>query len=296
MAQVVTLENYRPPARYDDVPWNRARVEESTLETGGSWSIIDTVDLDPLDDDPTDPALRSFTVEGTDVDLWYRVTFLDASNGLSLPSTPIQNTTATSSAFATADELAARLGLDLTDEERTRAETLLAAASNVIRDETGLTFDLGTTTYTRAGTSDSRIPLPERPVVSVDTVELNGSEITGWYVSGNELVRGSIYVVNGPDPGDYASTSFGWERDTLEITYTHGYATIPGIVKQTALEMCVRVWVNPGSVVQEADGSTEATYAPYAEPPRGLMLTRAELGTLQRKLGMKGRSVTIGGG
>lgn len=297
MPQVVTFEDYTPPQREDGNPWTQARIDEAATSTG-TWTTIDTVDLDPIDTDPSNPAAQSFTTEaGTGDGLWYRVVFFDGDGDASAPTDPVQNAPATTTAFATARDLAYRLGLTFDDEERDRADALLEAASDVIRDETGLALTLATSTYTRPGTTDARIPLPERPVVSVASVALNGVAIDGWYVSGNEIVREGWLNSALFDRLILSTGGFwGFERDTLTIVYTHGYADPSGVVKQTCLEMCVRVWVNPGSVVQAGDGSEDTTFAPYADPPRGLMLTKSELGAIRRKLGMRGRSLTIGGG
>lgn len=309
MAQVITFEDFRPPPRYDATPWTNVRIEESSdydsaAPDDATWATIDTVALSPADSDPADPASRDVTTENADdaAGLWYRLTFVDGSGDEALPAAPLQNLVdPLTAAVATTDELAARLGIVFTAEERDRAEILLALASNVIRDavqqQIGLTED---GVLTRPGTTDSRIPLPGWPVVSVASVALNGTTMGGWYVSGNELVRDGFSilidgVVNSSDA--VISSGFGYERDTLTITYTHGYANPPALVKQTALEMCVRVWVNPGNVVKESDGSTEAMYAGYsADPPRGLLLTKGEIGALHRRFGMRGRSLTIGGG
>lgn len=201
-------------------------------------------------------------------------------------------------AFATAADLANRLGLVFTADETARAEALLADASEVIRDETGQTITLvEDDVLARRGTVDDRIVLPQRPVVSVASVVLDGSEISDWYLDGDAIVRaGSLDVGLGIlDRPRYGSRGFGCEQETLTITYTHGYAETPGRIKAIALEMVARVWVNPGSVIQENEGDTGATYAPYTEPPRGLQLTNSELRSLRRRFGRRASSITIGG-
>lgn len=104
MSEVVSFENYLPPARFDDVPWEQAQIDESDA-FDGTWTTIDTITFDVPDPDPADPAERSFTTpNGSDVDLWYRVTFLDGNGGMSTPTTPVQNTTAGSTPYATTDD------------------------------------------------------------------------------------------------------------------------------------------------------------------------------------------------
>lgn len=103
MPEVITFEDYTPPARFDSIPWESVTIEEAPLVTG-DWTQIDSISLDPLDDDPSDPALRSFTTNaGTDEGLWYRITFVDGSLNTSLPTTPIQNVAASDAQTIYAD-------------------------------------------------------------------------------------------------------------------------------------------------------------------------------------------------
>lgn len=104
MTEVVSFNNYRPPARYDDVPWTQAQIDEAANATG-PWTTIDTITFDVPDPDPADPGERSFTTpNGTAPDLWYTVTFIDDDSGTSIPTTPIQNTAA-GTPYATVDDL-----------------------------------------------------------------------------------------------------------------------------------------------------------------------------------------------
>ena len=78
MAEVITFQNFRPPARYDAKPWTFARIEESA-DGLTAFTLIDTVTLAP-DADPANPQLRSFTTEkGTALGYWYRIVFADAT-------------------------------------------------------------------------------------------------------------------------------------------------------------------------------------------------------------------------
>ena len=91
MAQVVTFVGYRPPPRYDALPWTHARIDEAPTESG-AWTVLETIALSPLDTDPAHPVARSFTTElGTALDYWYRVAFVDATGDTSQPTDPVQN-------------------------------------------------------------------------------------------------------------------------------------------------------------------------------------------------------------
>ena len=45
---VITFERFRPPARYDLIPWSEARIEESDAEDG-TYTQIDIAVLSPVD-------------------------------------------------------------------------------------------------------------------------------------------------------------------------------------------------------------------------------------------------------
>src|SRR5512138_2005306 len=113
MTQVLTLTGITPPARYDDLVWTSGRVEEATTETG-SYTLLESITLDPEDDDPENPLSRSFTVEGATAGRWYRVVFVDASGDLSVPSVPVLAATGVFAAYASRTELARLLKVDAT--------------------------------------------------------------------------------------------------------------------------------------------------------------------------------------
>ena len=302
MSQVVSFEDYTPAARFDSIPWSAVKVEEGTTSSG-PWTLIDTITLSPPDSDPANPQARNITTDNASdtSDLWYRLTFTDANGGVGQPSEPVQNT-APDTPFASVDDFQTRIRKTLTAEERTWAEALLAEASAVLADEVGQQIALATETITIPGTTNERILLPQRPVVSVASVLLNGTALgegTDWFLEENELVRipSSLTLgVGGLVDSEFAfplGTGFGWEEQTLTITYTHGYAEIPGKVKAICLEMAVRVWVNPGSVAREAIGDTNTVYDNMRFSPGGLLPTDDERKQLKRLFGRKVTSITV---
>jgi hypothetical protein len=142
MAEVVTFLRYRPPARFDSLPWTEVRIEESATEDG-TYTQIDAIALSPLDADPSDPAFRSFTTElGTALEYWYRILFADASGDISQPTTPIQNLASLAVpdvlAYATTNELARILKIRTpTAEQNIAMQRVLDAAALEIDAELG---------------------------------------------------------------------------------------------------------------------------------------------------------------
>lgn len=202
--------------------------------------------------------------------------------------TPVSSVTR----FATSSDLEVRLGLEFTVEEHVRAAKLLADASKLIQDETGQTISLVTAdTLIRRSVYDDRFRLPQRPVVSVASVVLDGVTVdpTSWYVEGDEVVQAGIAEQF------FAAVSRGWGGPlrTLTVVYTHGYTTVPGLARSVCMEAVARVWVNPGAVVQESIAGVVTTYAPYSSPPRGLLLTDDEKASLNNLLRRQSGSVSL---
>lgn len=111
-------------------------------------------------------------------------------------------------AFATADDLAARLNRVFTEEEETWIETLLGDASTYLRGVIGQTvFPQAEVTFTD-WPSARRVDFPQFPVVAVDSVE-----------------RASVAVEYKLRPGYIILCD--WLDDPVDITYTYGYATAP---------------------------------------------------------------------
>jgi hypothetical protein len=136
MGEVVSFVGYRPPERFDSLPWTEVRVEEAATETG-VYAPLETIALSPLDADPANPAARSFTTQlGTDVGYWYRVIFADADGDVSQPTTPVQNTTGstvTADVYVSTDELFRVLHVrNPTPDQVVAGERVLAAAAGEI--------------------------------------------------------------------------------------------------------------------------------------------------------------------
>jgi hypothetical protein len=128
---VVTLEDYRPSPRFDSLPWTQARIEEGTTSTG-PWTALETINLSPVDSDPSNPAYRNFTTQlGTAPDLWYRVVFLDATGDLGLPTFGVQNSSVSRPIYATPTELARLLRVNETQRHASLRRVLEAAAIEI---------------------------------------------------------------------------------------------------------------------------------------------------------------------
>jgi len=203
--------------------------------------------------------------------------------------------------FASHDDFAARMGLTLTADEQTRADTLLTLASGLIIEATGQDIALVTDdTYEAPSIYGDRLRLPQRPVVSVSEVSLTptgGSpsviDPTTYYLEGGELVRSRFPLGYELVFRNYGQGWLGpyW---TISVTYTHGYASdaIPSVVKTVCMEAVRRVWVNPGGAISSTIGDSQAAYGNDA--PSGLLLTAKETARLNDVLlGYQSGTVTL---
>ncbi|MGW1277587.1 hypothetical protein ACWD4V_11615 [Streptomyces tsukubensis] len=145
--------------------------------------------------------------------------------------------------LATLDQLAGWM-------QRERAELpagaalVLDVASSVVRGEARQGFTRGTSAVALEPRGQL-VVLPQRPVISVQRV-----------------IRGGRML----DPGEYR-----WRNAELwlhqlghgpvYVTYTHGYATVPGDVLAVVLTLAARVLGNPRDLRQESVGSVSVTYS-----------------------------------
>lgn len=145
---------------------------------------------------------------------------------------------------------------DVSDSEIAQAEANLEEASDKIRDYLSQTIDLVTDdVVTIWGSGTRALTLPELPVVSIASIVCNGTAITDWTVDQYGLVwRNSTGY-------DYCAQPGYWSRSLqYVVTYTHGYAVVPGIIKTTALRLARSAVGRPDGVAQESVAGYSATY------------------------------------
>lgn len=132
MTLVRSFEDFAPPPRFDSLPFTEVVIEESALSDSG-FTTIDTIALSPVDADPSSPQLRNFTTDQATLDpAWYRLTWKDAAHSTFVADAIYFPTT--DAAYATSEDVTARLGRDLTDAEAASVDFLLEAAGGLIRE------------------------------------------------------------------------------------------------------------------------------------------------------------------
>ena len=155
--------------------------------------------------------------------------------------------------LATEEDVVAVLGRDLTDDELARVNAILDKASELFRAESGQVFTGGTSEVRLRVRDVDTVLLPQRPVISVDTITDD---------DGNDL-EFTLYK----QAVTLEDTSVRWVR----VEYTHG-GDVPDAVRLAVAEIAAVVLRIDSSAqagmsqVQETTGpfSRQASYASWA--------------------------------
>lgn len=184
--------------------------------------------------------------------------------------------------LATVADLATLLGRTFTPEQEQQAQALLDQSSSVVRAYVRQDITRATTTDTftmrRADPLLHRcggiVTLPQRPIVDVATVLVNGVEVFDWWLDGSELLV----------------RTWAWDRPPsahqppqATITWTHGYDPVPGDIQAIVMQAANRVIVNPSGIRSETVGGESVTYLiPAVGEYLGVLLSKTEQRVLDR--------------
>lgn len=94
MTFVRTFEGFSPPRRDDGVAFTLVKIYENTVATYSTATLIDTINLSPVDPDPSHPLTRNVTTANAVVaqNGWYWLVWEDP-NGAQFISDPVQSGT-----------------------------------------------------------------------------------------------------------------------------------------------------------------------------------------------------------
>lgn len=169
-------------------------------------------------------------------------------------------------AFATEAELEAYTGTSVATD---RASLLLDSATAAIQAYCRQSFTQATTTVVLPGTFGEKLVLPERPVTAITLVKIGDTTLavdTDYVWDGaHTLYRGTkvdgVLSVNGPDYLIDGWGDWGGPGAQVTVTYTHGHATIPGVIKGVCLALAARTLGSPDGVNSESVGSYSVSYS-----------------------------------
>lgn len=161
--------------------------------------------------------------------------------------------------FATAEDLATYLAQG--DIDTARAELLLTQATAKMKRYVGQDIEQAQTTIELRLKAGS-VYLPQRPVVSVDTVRFRN--FTGTFTNAQAFIFDGIdrvygwdssYILNLPEPW----WDEGYQPVIVEVTYTHGFAVVPEDLQAIAVGLAARSFAlsGGGAYQQERVGEYE---------------------------------------
>lgn len=176
--------------------------------------------------------------------------------------------------LATVADLEARLGRPLTEDETVRAASLLAGASANVRAYTGQDFTEDETTA-RIRVRSGRVRLPQRPVTEVASVEsMAGDPLTFTWHAGEWLRLD-------PEVTAFDYEPFRTNPTFVDVTYTHGFATVPDVVVEVVVQAATRALGvsadSAGTVSQTIDGYSETRVPAVVAGPLGLLIEEREV-------------------
>jgi len=183
-------------------------------------------------------------------------------------------------ALALAADLEARLGRDLTDAETLRANALLLDASAKVSRYTRQDFLPVADDVVILRGVDGEIRLPQRPVQSVSSVVAMGGNFLPNLTLFDWLWDGLDLIVLGPGNFVINLPEIWWDEDgypdTYQVTYTHGYATVPDTVVAVICAMVMRTISAPTM----SGGVSAETLGPYSyqlsAPSLGIAVTMTQ--------------------
>jgi hypothetical protein len=184
--------------------------------------------------------------------------------------------------LATVADLATLLGRTFTPEQEAQAQALLDQASAVVRSyiRQDISRDTTTDTFTLRRVDPllhrcaGAVTLPQRPVVDIDSVLVDGTATYDWWQEDNELLLRS-WTWDLPPAAHRAPQ--------ITVTYTHGWDPVPGDIQAIVMQAANRVLVNPSGIRSEAVGGESVTYLiPTTGEYLGVLLSRTEKKVLDR--------------
>lgn len=190
-------------------------------------------------------------------------------------------------AFAALSDVEALVLSPLTTDQQARVDKLLVQAANKIRGYTRQTFDYGTTTD-KVRALGNLVRLPQRPVIAVTGVKLidylgNEWPVPAYGFDGIDRLDLALYgtVLNLPE----AVSLEGYWSGTVEVTYEHGYQTIPQEIIDLNAELVARIFNSPTQGVVGVRSQGVGPYNVSLDPATGggmIVLTDEDKATLDK--------------
>lgn len=153
--------------------------------------------------------------------------------------------------FATASDLAVRLGRTLSSTEQAQADAFCDDASGMIRDFCRQDINAQTGLAVTFESPDGPwLDLPQRPVTGVTSVAINGQVVTDFKKVGDRLYR--VYGWAWPSIDVVPPLAIYTPVSTVTVTYDAGYNPIPQVIVSVCINAAMRAFDNPTGVLRES--------------------------------------------
>lgn len=131
--------------------------------------------------------------------------------------------------LATVADIEAR-GVTVDASETDIVEVYLDVASTIVREAAGSPISETAGTVVLEGSADQWLRLPGLPVTAVSAVEIDGTAVTDYRLRSNALWRAAGWLAT-------------CEPSAVEVTYTHGLATVPVDIVDLVCRLAVQALV-----------------------------------------------------
>lgn len=181
--------------------------------------------------------------------------------------------------LATLDDLEDRLG---STPDATRGQAILDDVSAVVRAYTGQQFTSEETTD-RLRVRNGGVKLPQRPVTAVESIaNMDGGAVEFTWYSGDFVALAAWDAIRA-----FEVQPFRTQATWVDVTYTHGYATVPEDIVAVVCQMAGRAYGR----TPDTTGVTQESIAGYsysvgsaaASGPMGMLPNERQILDLYRR-------------
>lgn len=183
--------------------------------------------------------------------------------------------------LVTVDQLEVRLGVSFTAAQLSQADQAIEMASGIIAGYCNLValVRVEDDEVALRGSYSYELPLPLGPVVDVTAVSVDGYAVSDFDVVRDTLIRTDV-VSDAVGPFHQPRTPHWGGTDALvEITYTHGFASVPLAAQSACLALAAQQMSNPAGARRTSIDNYEVDWGAGGV---GGNLTSAQMLSLRR--------------
>lgn len=171
--------------------------------------------------------------------------------------------------LASVDDVAARIGRPVTQDEHPRIQAFLEDVTGLIEDHCGRDMGRRTNeTFTLYPEGAYRLAVPARlsTFLSVTSVRQDGQELNGWTFTGRQLVRDD-----------------GWGLAPLTVTGSWGYEAPPASLRAVSCSEVIRWMALSPGVESERVGEVEVSFSGASSAQALSPISKAALKPYRRR-------------